>query len=561
MAFTTNRRSALMLLMAPGLALRYGGMARASTSNAISPAPRRGRAEDPAWAHRGRWDPVFDLPNVAIHTSVLPNGKVLFWGRRDQPTGSMHEHECTPYLWDPKTRELTPTPQPKRADGTKVNLFCSGHAFLPDGRLLVVGGHVTDGDGLDQACAYDYRTNTWAALPVMHESLWYPTATALSDGTVLVSSGSYKDNGTVTFNDVPQIWDGRQWTPTARFTGLPPYSRIHIAASGQMFASGSNTSTYTRNTNDPSAWTPLPGPQGPRRNRERQYGPSVTYDSGKIVYIGGSNDGTTDAPTAAAGVLDLCANPPTWREIPSMHFSRRQHHATILADGNVLVTGGTSGPGFNDLSPGKPVHVAEQWDPVTQEWEKLAAEDIDRCYHGTAVLLPDATVLSAGGGEFAVDGKVNDLRDSHRNAQIFHPPYLFRGPRPAITSAPGDVAYGDTFSLQTSGPDVGKVTWVRLPSVTHASDQNQRINILKFRCDDGSVTITAPERPDICPPGHYMLFVLSKAGVPSLAQIVRIGLSRPYRRTQARPVPRAWNSQAPELHSSAVRTAKHSTAV
>jgi len=54
--------------------------------------------------------------------------------------------------------------------------------------------------------------------------------------------------------------------------------------------------------------------------------------------------------------------------------------------------------------------------------------------------------------------------------------------------------------------------------------------MLKFRCDDGSVTITAPERPDICPPGHYMLFVLSKAGVPSLARIVRIGLAKPYRR-------------------------------
>ncbi|MGH3525659.1 MAG: hypothetical protein ACRDU4_23205, partial [Mycobacterium sp.] len=238
-----------------------------------------------------------------------------------------------------------------------------------------MGGHTTDGDGLDQTCVYDYRTNTWAALPVMPERLWYPTATALSDGTVLVSSGSYKDNGTVTFNDVSQIWDGRQWTPTARFTGLPPYSRIHIAASGQMFASGSNARTYTRNTNDPSAWTPLPGPQGLRRNGERQYGPSVMYDSGKVVYIGGTNDGTTDVPTAAAGVLDLCANPPTWREIPSMHFSRRQHHATTLADGNALVTGGTRGPGFNDLSPGKPVHVAEQWDPVTQEWEKLAAED------------------------------------------------------------------------------------------------------------------------------------------------------------------------------------------
>jgi galactose oxidase len=506
---------------------------RASAESAISTASGGDRAEDSAWAHLGRWDPVFELPNVAIHTSVLPNGKVLFWGRRDRPSGSLNEHECTPYVWDPRTGGLTPTPQPKRADGTKVNLFCAGHVFLPDGRLLVAGGHVTDGDGLDQACVYDYRTNTWTALPVMNGGRWYPTVTALSDGTVLVSSGSYKDNGSVIINDVPQIWDGHQWTPAARFIGLPLYPRMHVAPSGQVFASGSNAKTYLLNTDGKGAWTALPGPgevqhsgvqhSGVRHNGERQYGPSVMFDAGKVIYIGGGNDVVTDVPTAAAEVIDLGADLPAWREVASMHFRRRQHNAVILADGSVLVTGGTRGPGFNDLSPGAPVHVAELWDPVTEEWEELAAEDVDRCYHGTAVLLPDATVLSAGSGEFAVGSEANDPRDSHRNAQIFHPPYLFHGPRPVIASAPEDIAYGETFSLQVSGPDVGKVTWIRLPSVTHAFDENQRINVLEFRCDEGGVTITAPERPEICPPGHYMLFVLSKAGVPSLARIVRIG--------------------------------------
>lgn len=519
------------MLMTPALAFRYGGMARASTKKVISASPSGGRAEDSVWAYRGRWDPVFELPNVAIHTSVLPDGKVLFWGRRDQPTGSMHDHECTPYVWDPRTGELTPTPQPKRMDGTKVNLFCSGHAYLPDGRLLVAGGHITDGDGLDQACVYDYRTNTWTALPGMNERRWYPTATALSDGTVLVSSGSYKDNGRVIINDVPQICDGHQWTPTADFVGLPLYPRTHVAPSGRVFMSGSNMSnaskvkTHTDGHGSRTAlpWTALPWPRGAQRNGERQYGPSVMYDSGKVIYIGGGNDGATDLPTAATEVIDLCANPPTWAEIASMHFPRRQHNATILADGSVLVTGGTGGPGFNDLSPGKPVHVAELWNPVTKEWKKLAAEDVDRCYHGTAVLLPDATVLSAGGGEFTVSGEQNDPRDSHRNAQIFHPPYLFHGPRPEIISAPEEIAYGETFSLKTSGPDAGKITWIRLPSVTHAAGHNQRINVLEFGCADGRLNVTAPERPEICPPGHYMLFVLSKAGVPSLARIVLIG--------------------------------------
>ena len=122
-----------------------------------------------------------------------------------------------------------------------------------------------------------------------------------------------------------------------------------------------------------------------------------------------------------------------WRPTGAMKFRRRQHNATILPDGTVLVTGGTRGGsggnnGFNDLEPGQPVHAAELWNPETGTWTELATESVDRCYHATAVLLPDATVLSAGGGEYRPDNtNPNDPRDSHRNAQVFFPPYLFKG--------------------------------------------------------------------------------------------------------------------------------------
>lgn len=521
MAFTTSRRSMLMLLMTPALALLYGDRARVSAKNIIADAPGIGPAGNFTWGRQGRWSQLFELPNVAIHTHVLPNGKVLFWGRRDEPRGSMHAPDCTPYVWDPITGESGATPQPQRADGTKVNLFCSGHSFLPDGRLLVVGGHLTDGDGLDQACAYDYRTNTWTALPAMHQRRWYPAVTALPDGSVLVSSGSCKDNGSVVINHIPEIWDGHQWRQARRFADLPPYPRLCHAPSGQAFVSGSTAKTYLFNARE-GACTALPRPRGMPSGGERQYGPSVTYDAGKVLFIGGSGDEADDVPTAAAAVIDFCANPPAWRQIASMHFPRRQHSATILADGSVLVTGGTSGPGFNNLSPGRPVHVAESWDPMTDKWTKLAAEDVDRCYHGTAVLLPDATVLSAGGGEFVVGSEPNDSQDSHRTAQIFHPPYLFRGPRPQIGAAPDAISYGERFAVEVRGPHVAKVTWIGLPSVTHAADHSQRINVLHFRRSTGGVTVTAPERPEVCPPGHYMLFVLSAAGVPSVAHIMRI---------------------------------------
>jgi Dyp-type peroxidase family len=49
----------------------------------------------------GRWDPIIQLPNVPVHTHLLPSGKVLFWGRRVDQNGSMDQHSCTPFLLDP----------------------------------------------------------------------------------------------------------------------------------------------------------------------------------------------------------------------------------------------------------------------------------------------------------------------------------------------------------------------------------------------------------------------------------------------------------------------------
>ncbi len=144
-----------------------------------------------------------------------------------------------------------------------------------------------------------------------------------------------------------------------------------------------------------------------------------------------------------------------------------------------------------------------------------------RIYHATALLLPDATVLVAGSGR---NPGSNAPDSNHFSAQIFYPPYLFEpggalAARPMITSAPNSVGYGEVFTVSTDML-VDQVNWIRLGSVTHAFDQNQRINRLSFT-GTTDLSVTAPWDPNLCPPGHYALFALSN-GVPSVAKVVQI---------------------------------------
>ena len=479
---------------------------------------------------------------------MLPTGLVLMWGRRDSPQQSLDTDppsplgpgtppappaQCSPFLWDPANGGITATPQPTLGGTTNANLFCSGHAFLPDGGLLVAGGHLADSHGLNQVTIYDAAADTWMPSVAMNNGRWYPTAITLADGSILVLSGSFLDPArtppVVANNVVPQIWSSGSLTSIAPIpdAAFDLYPRMHIASTGIVYMT-SLVQTWSLDVSGGGTWTALPNVT--RRNGLRDYAPSVLYGADKIIFIGGGNP-----PTANAEIIDLSVAQPAWQPTGPMHFPRRQHNATILPDGTVLVTGGTRSGGapgtaqaFNNLDPGQPVHIAELWDPGTGHWTQLAAERTDRCYHSTAVLLPDGRVLSAGSGEFILNEgtpqqQQNDPQDTHRDAQVFSPPYLFKGPRPELASAPDSVHYGDTFEIGTAQPDgIGAVTLVRLSSVTHSFNAGQLINFPSFHVEAGHLTATAPPHAGACPPGHYMLFILNRQGVPSVAKILQI---------------------------------------
>lgn len=474
-----------------------------SQTPASSVAAARGLDTAPPPSQAGSWSRVEAWPVVPIHAHLLPDGLVMFWDRHDCGEASCCGH---PHFWDAATGEITDAPLPPEAH----DIFCSGHVLTADGRLLVTGGHIDENIGQNLTSLFDPASGAWQAQPPMNAGRWYPTATALANGDVLVISGHIGPG--FGRNRLPQVWDhadGGWRSLSGAERELPLYPWMFLAPDGRVFCAGPQEETGYVSTEGSGAWTTT----GHTGAGFRRYGSAVLYDDGKVMVAGGGES----PPTASVEVIDLLAESPAWRASSPMNDARIQLTLTLLPDGTVLATGGTSAPGFNNALGS--VLTPELWDPSTEAWTKLAPSSEARLYHSVALLLPDARVLVAGGGH--PNGGRGDFH--HRSAEVFSPPYLFRGPRPALANAPERVEPGESFFVGTpDAASITRVTWVRLSSVTHAFNQNQRINRLTFKPVDGGLEVTAPANPNLAPPGHYMLFLLDANGVPSIARILQL---------------------------------------
>jgi hypothetical protein len=458
----------------------------------------------------GQWGSVLSWPLVTVHASLLPTGNVLvFDGFADAPNSQR--------VWNPATNTFVAVPY-------GVNIFCAGHVNLPDGRVFIAGGHVSADVGLPATTIFDPATSTWTAAPDMTVARWYPTATQLPNGKVLVFSGDNivqnRPGATPPFSDasvnsLPEVFDPvtNTWQDLtgARLTS-PLYPFMFVLSDGRILDAGPDTQSRIL---DPATWTwsnlAVSSFDGMS---------AVMYRPNKIMKSGswadpdfnGSQAYTTIANTA---VLDMSAPTPAWRNTTAMNFPRAYHNLTLLPDGTVLASGGLTTSDGIDLS--KAVLPAEIWDPTTEKWTTVASEQIGRGYHATALLLPDGRVLMAGGGQLPGSAAINNT-----NAEIYSPPYLFKGARPTIASAPSLLQYNQGFTVSTpNAASIASVSLIRTPSVTHAFDENQRFVPLSFTAGSGQLTVSAPANSNLAPPGYYMLFIVNSTGVPSVASFVR----------------------------------------
>ena len=462
----------------------------------------------------GQWVTLnTQMPINPVHIALMHNGKVLV------VSGSGNLPSDTTYLagvWDPTTNTVTTQP-------VSFDMFCNGMVVLPDGRPFVISGtqQYDPFHGEPRTAAYDPVTGNFAQLQSMADGRWYPTATTLSDGRVMIISGLRQNGNTNTTIEIYKVGVGwSQAYPMSLFTP-PLYPRMHLLPSGSVFYSGPGTGSAFFN---PSNVTD-PNTHGWQGGPITNYSGTRTYGSSVLLPLLPSNNykpvvmimGGGSPATKTTELIDLSASNPQWVNGPLMTQPRIEMDAVILPSGKVLAVNGST----NDEDASTASLNADLYDPVANKFSSAGANAFPRLYHSGALLLPDATVMLVGG---------NPQRGTYEpHVEIYSPAYLFNSSgtlatRPAITSVtPGVIGYASSFQVQT--PDastISSVVLVRPGAVTHAFDMDQRLVGLNFTVGSGVLNVTAPPNGGIAPPGYYLLFILNSSGVPSVAQFVQL---------------------------------------
>ncbi len=256
--------------------------------------------------------------------------------------------------------------------------------LLLNGKVLVVGGCNDSGClSLDSAELYDPVTGTWGLTGGPNVDRVEHSATLLPNSKVLVAGGF--NRGVV---GSAELYDPAAGTWS--FTGNLNVARADHSATllpdGKVLVAGGNT--LETELYDPATGTwSITG----NLNMARLWGHTQTLlPSGKVLVAGGTQGEYSFQNLLSSELYD--PNTGTWSLTGSLNVARFGLTATLLPNGNVLVTGGESQDGAINNS-------AEQYNPTTETWSYTGSLSTGRYGH-TATLLPNGKVLVAGGHDW-----------------------------------------------------------------------------------------------------------------------------------------------------------------
>ncbi|GAB3379520.1 galactose oxidase-like domain-containing protein [Lysobacter fragariae] len=486
----------------------------ARPSGALTALPALG---DPV---RGSYSPVVAWPLVGIHAVLTFDGRVLSYGTT---TTGVRTGYYVYDVWDPLLG-LGSESHTVLPNSTAVDIFCNAQLLLPDGNIEMWGGDVINLEKgraslqpNDDSNLFTPLDNNLVRTGKMFRKRWYATATTLPDGEVYIQGGTGGE-------DFPEV---RTATGTFRLLNGASttylgalYPRNFVAPDGNIF--GTRYEEMYRV--DPNGAGELKRAGKFPGSNMGASSTAVMFRPGKVLQLGGGYDLSFASPLAH--VIDINPATPVVQQVASPLYRRHWATSTVLPDGRVFVSGGS----VADNDPVNGVdYTGEIYDPVTNTWSEAATAQQMRLYHSTALLLPDATVLTLGGG---ANGPQLNL-----NAEVYYPPYLFNADgtpasRPIITATPMTADPGQAIAIATPDPAaITRVTLLKTGSVTHSFDMDQRFLELPFTVVGNQLQANLPPNTFETPPGYYMVFVFNGLGVPSEAAMLRINVQVPARLT------------------------------
>jgi len=463
---------------------------------------------------------LFSWPIVPIHLSLLPDGRVMSYGTDEMG----RQGAAMVYaVWNPR-QGTTFNSHVVLAHMTGTDLFCASGTLLPStGELLLTGGDRSVNGvrnyGVNDVNLFSPVGDRFRPAPSrMEAQRWYPTLVTSNTGEVVTMGGlsdiPLSDTLPPTVPNFAEVYSTGTWRSLtsarsidALGTGNWYYPRAWWAPNGKgVFIAAHHGGMYWLNPSGAGSLAQASGNIG----WSADYYPSIMYERGKILSVRNENRVVS---------IDINGREPVTTPAPSLPAQRMSGSMAMLADGQVALTGGSAA--WNTMT-GAQYNVL-LWNPGSQSWRVGAALQKARLYHSTSMLLPDATLLVAGGG---APGPETNL-----NAEIYYPPYLFvkdgsgrLAPRPVIQSLPREGVWGQRMMMNLGESSrVSRVTMVHTGSPTHGWDADARfLRVETTRQKGQQIQITMPPNANVAPPGYYMIFAFDQQGVPSHGWMMRL---------------------------------------
>ena len=554
----------------PGLTVIAYALRHASATAQIWITPPKGTSEVVADRTGSQGRAAVDV--VGVHAALTASGEVLLFAYDEAPDRYYELNTGKSVLWDPSANRAQSIPMSR-------NLFCAGHAFLGDGRLLVAGGQSTAitvggwlgsrfgiGRGADHD-VHDFAGGSWTRrLPDMPGARWYPTCTTLPDGRVLIVSG-YAAHAYCTLNTDYEIFDGATnlLARRASFTALLPFNHefdlypfIQVLPGGNLFVHSHDTTWLLElnASNEPVisgiGYTPYYNAKSPNSRTYPGQGACVMLPldpsnaaKARILVVGGggalhgSITPTTPATTTAE-IFEFDASlaldgQSQWRFTRDgagnqtvLSTPRLMGDAVLLPDATVAIVGGAGGGRADHAWP--PVMWVESFDTASETFTQRTPTSVPRLYHSSALLLPDGSVMIAGSTGWRWDQSISGGSDNEFRIERYQPPYMFRGPRPWLRLATRLLRYGQSLAIEvpSGAKKITNAALLRHGSTTHTNNMDQRyVGLTITNSTDTELRVALPPDGAVAPPGPYLLFVISRDAhgdpVPSVGVSVILG--------------------------------------